>query len=1197
MSEEPALDSGDIQGNIIPGFRRRHQLLLGYGAGSEGILRQALAVLAPWVTSVAPVMRHRDTRKQALKMGTPEPEMPDLWANIALGAKAMDRLGENGVRALDRAFDIGMRPARTGDPWSPVDAAGVQNPWNPSNWVVGSPAKSLDLLLILAFDDWAASKGDELLAAVKATGLAEVYRECGTVLPGAIEHFGFMDGVAEIGIRGQIELDGAIRLVTTRYGVPPRDGVEYGRPGQPLAWPGQFLIGTATGQNRVDPAPERYRNGSFLVFRRLSQDVRAFDEDTQAASEQLGIPPARLRAAIVGRWPSGAALMRHSEEPASTDDHLAINYFLYGTEVPGLQLGGISVLGAAADPAPIRGLTCPAFAHIRKVNPRDLATDLGGASMTQGFQMLRRAIPFGPPVDRVNPDNPVNDTERGLLFLAYQRWPSLQFERLNNSWMNTDDGPGPGGFDLLVGQRVSPQTGAYEPKDAILYDLAEPAPGRSLMARRTWVRPSGGAYLFAPSLSLIVAMATAPPPRTGKPGVAFTATAKTFNARNTLRRLKAGPTNKTIPADTFPGPPRHDGEVRIRCKLGREEFVSASWPETALLARAAEALSGGAIASLDLSGLHFPTETLSSDEAAYLAQTDALRHLELNGVTLDGASLATLLRSLPRLQKINVAGVDLDDADIATVVEDGSELVELHLGLAGRRQWHRFGSPRLTSQVINTLGGATSLRRLSLRGLPIADADVLASDLWDQLVHADLSETNVSDAGAQRLAISPSLGELGLEASAIGDKGAAALLDRRWKALDLSWTRVSQAALSAARHPEDFKSLRLAGLALDDDIATLLGRADSLEKIDLSYTSVAGEVVVALGRLPRLRRVGLSSTYVDPISLAHLLDAPIEQLDAEGLQTDAGARRSLARNATLERVSLSVEADWQGLEEIRAEVLLTGSAPAAGGPPEKLSELQLTDRLTKGLADRLRPLQALRMLVVSMVDRDVEFDRGFERLQDVRAEAAGLTDEMIAGLVSRPSIAGLYISDNDFGAALEGPLSPSIHTLELRNTAVGDAAIKAIALLPRLHCIDLPNTKVTPTGISTLARYAINLQSLALDGSQIDKASVDALAQCDRLLELYLYGADISNATITAIAPIHLRELQLVGTRVDDEAVPYLAAIPGLRRLSLSDELSEEGLAALRALRPFLEIRSGRRTLIPATRRPGRFGSRANHVM
>src|SRR5262249_54080470 len=155
---------------------------------------------------------------------------------------------------------------------------------------------------------------------------------------------------------------------------------------------------------------------------------KAFDEDTATmaaliASHGASVTADELRAATVGRLPSGQPLMRPlAAGGPSLEPMLALNHFNFATDVPALVLSdGEHLAGAAADLSPIIGVRCPAWAHIRKVNPRDLGTNLGGEAETAAFQMLRRGIPFGPPYDRRRPDDPDNAEERGLLFLAYQR--------------------------------------------------------------------------------------------------------------------------------------------------------------------------------------------------------------------------------------------------------------------------------------------------------------------------------------------------------------------------------------------------------------------------------------------------------------------------------------------------------------------------------------------------------------------------------------------------------------------------------------------------------------------------------------------------------------------------------------------------------------------------------------------------------
>jgi Dyp-type peroxidase family len=392
-----------------------------------------------------------------------------------------------------------MVPARTGDCSNPLRADGTPNVAHPRNWVVGRPDQPVDLLCIFAADADIEGASAELVAAIEQAGLERIYTERGEILPGDIEHFGFVDGISQPGVRGFVEIDGERRYVTTRYGVPPLDGRDYGKPGQLLADADQFLFA------EDDEAP--LRNGSFLVLRRLTQDVEAFHADTDRLAETLSgqfgrpISGAQLRDRIVGRQASGQPLMRPIADSAKPESALAQNHFQFAQPSPAIVLSNGEHVGAsAADPDPIRGLLCPAWSHIRKVNPRDLGTDRGGPDETLGFQMLRRGIPFGPLYRHDLPQAPQNQEERGLLFLSFQTSISNQFEVLNSGWMNSLDGPAPYGHDLLVGQALV--DGGHGPRTVDFHHHPDQAAGR-FQALRQWVTPTGGAYLFAPGIAAL----------------------------------------------------------------------------------------------------------------------------------------------------------------------------------------------------------------------------------------------------------------------------------------------------------------------------------------------------------------------------------------------------------------------------------------------------------------------------------------------------------------------------------------------------------------------------------------------------------------------------------------------------------------------------------------------------------------------
>jgi Dyp-type peroxidase family len=518
--EEPELDALDIQGNVLPGFRRNEQMFVAFSAPDRQRLSVALRALAPLVTSMATALSHRQERKLAFAAGQKARTRPDVWLAVALGANALESLGASDIVGLDDAFPIGPLASRTGDPTQATLPDGSPNPGHRSHWVVGARNEPVDLLLIFAHDTDVSRAAASTLAQVSdVLGVAPVYKEVARLLSGDIEHFGFRDGISQPGVRGNVKIEGVLVPITTRYGVPPRDGVEYGKPGQPLLGPGQFLTGMPGSPEAGAGLPREFANGSFLVFRRLTQDVKAFYEDTDAMAAELSsrsghaLSGADLRARIVGRFPSGAALMRHDSEPLTVDSPFALNHFEYARPLGALRLtdpSGTLVSASFADPHPVLGHRCPVWAHVRKMNPRDLGTDKGGPGETRSFQMLRRGIPFGRLYDHGNPDAPTNAAERGLLFVSYQRHIAGQFEVLNSDWMNSFHGPQSGGYDLLVGQKVPTDSGYHAPKEAEYHHPASGGVAVPFTTPRQWVIVTGGAYLFAPSLSFLARFSALP---------------------------------------------------------------------------------------------------------------------------------------------------------------------------------------------------------------------------------------------------------------------------------------------------------------------------------------------------------------------------------------------------------------------------------------------------------------------------------------------------------------------------------------------------------------------------------------------------------------------------------------------------------------------------------------------------------------
>jgi deferrochelatase/peroxidase EfeB len=112
---------------------------------------------------------------------------------------------------------------------------------------------------------------------------------------------------------------------------------------------------------------------------------------------------------------------------------MANNNFLFDSLTPALP----------SDPYPTAradsvGLTCPWAAHIRKVNIRDSASDLGGRIATYSRRILRVGVPFGKSLANryAHAGQDPERGERGVLFLSIQSSIENQFEFLQARWIN-----------------------------------------------------------------------------------------------------------------------------------------------------------------------------------------------------------------------------------------------------------------------------------------------------------------------------------------------------------------------------------------------------------------------------------------------------------------------------------------------------------------------------------------------------------------------------------------------------------------------------------------------------------------------------------------------------------------------------------------------------------------------------------------
>jgi hypothetical protein len=146
---EPVLRLANIQGDVIPGFHRSHEMFLFLAVDDAAAARVWLAGQAEGVTSAEDVMGLRRPDRDGRRMGEAKLRSAAVWRNVALGRGGFALLGLDPDRMADEAFRGGMaaRSVDLGDPREPA------RPGHPSKWSVGGAANPADVLVILASDD------------------------------------------------------------------------------------------------------------------------------------------------------------------------------------------------------------------------------------------------------------------------------------------------------------------------------------------------------------------------------------------------------------------------------------------------------------------------------------------------------------------------------------------------------------------------------------------------------------------------------------------------------------------------------------------------------------------------------------------------------------------------------------------------------------------------------------------------------------------------------------------------------------------------------------------------------------------------------------------------------------------------------------------------------------------------------------
>ena len=306
-------------------------------------------------------------------------------------------------------------------------------------------------------------------------------------MPTDREHFGYSDGIGNPDIAG------------SGWPAPPGSGKLTDKGWQPIE-AGEFVLGHMNEAGEMPAAPDPVglsRNGSYLVYRKLHENVGRFRRWLSSEGEKYPGGTEMLAAKLIGRFRDGTPLVRSPDAP-------------YGvTSADREQRDFAASLTDFSYEDDREGSKCPMGAHIRRMNPRD-SLGFNGILVNQR-RIIRRGLPYGDwvpestPLDQVDALDQFSDNEpskHGVVFMALNASIERQFEFVQREWMNYGNDFRQGNDrDPLLGNRVG------ESRFVVQGD-GDPADGRVkpmhiCRGLPQFVTVRGGEYFFVPSITAL----------------------------------------------------------------------------------------------------------------------------------------------------------------------------------------------------------------------------------------------------------------------------------------------------------------------------------------------------------------------------------------------------------------------------------------------------------------------------------------------------------------------------------------------------------------------------------------------------------------------------------------------------------------------------------------------------------------------
>ena len=518
------LDLADIQGNIVKPYGRygfplaRHVF---YHVSSAVVGRQFVSDVAPLITTS---IRWPDVSRT-----------PQAVTNIAFTYEGLRHLDvpEATLHGFPDEFSMGMKARRdiVGDTgpnhfsrWDPIWNAESATETQHVHILISINARNeqsleeqyqkIQLIMTSAVAKYPEVQppGVTLLTGHRGAGVDNLpYQSSAALEQSNKEHFGYSDGISDTYFKGCGDDD-------------PRGVIGAGKPtGEdprtmagwaPLAT-GEFLFGypDEACEYPAAPGPPLFsRNGTYMVFRKLHQNVATFNSYLDAEGAHFPGGKERLAAKFAGRWRNGAPLATFPTEESAiqfADEFTALQVksrSQSATPQEKLRLDELKLQLVAFDYVEdVDGARCPFGSHTRRTNPRSaLQFGTKGAFDTPGAlsnrrRILRRGLPYG-----LAQEQPTDDGDHGVIMMILNADIGRQFEFVQQQWVNFgNDFKLANDQDPILGNHGINEQCRGKGRMVIEGDKATGTPPYFCSNMATLVETRGGDYFFVPSMTCL----------------------------------------------------------------------------------------------------------------------------------------------------------------------------------------------------------------------------------------------------------------------------------------------------------------------------------------------------------------------------------------------------------------------------------------------------------------------------------------------------------------------------------------------------------------------------------------------------------------------------------------------------------------------------------------------------------------------